>query len=78
MYSEIIAEMPKIISQKILNDELYINCEVEENKYYEIALINQVMIGSVSGAELIDDSLHFFIPGEENKKTDHEIIIKMK
>ena len=68
----------KIISQRILNEKLFIDCEVVPNKVYELEIINREMIGSITGADLIDDTLMFCVPGENDIKIDHEIIIQMK
>jgi hypothetical protein len=70
-------EEPKIISQKILDDKLFISCEIFPNKMYGFELINGNMIKSVIGADLIEDTLQFFIPGDKNISISHEIIIQM-
>lgn len=68
----------KIVSQKLEGKKLTISCEGKPGKDYELGLMNDESVKSISGANLKDKKLFIRISGNGNEFVKHEILIELK
>ena len=71
-------ETPKIIYRKILDNKLFIGCEIKTNTLYSLNIFDADRIVVVKGAELNENMLLFYVLEEETVLVTHEIVIEMK
>ncbi len=68
----------KIISQRFLDNRLYLDLEIKPGKEYKLGVINENLIKSIAGARELDGKLYFMNQGKGNEFVKHQIMIEMK
>lgn len=68
----------KIISQRFLNNRLYLDMEIKPGKEYMLGIINENLIKSITGAREFDGKLYILNPGIRNEFVKHQVLIEMK
>lgn len=65
----------KIISQELVNKKLIVNCEIKQNKKYELGVVNGELIKSVTGGKYSDGKIFIENIGDEKIFIKHKIEI---